>query len=391
MKQPLRLIVYFLISLCAGITVALLADSFENIAVEKRIRNELQQEIKGAAASFKKFAGNPKPIEMLHFLKEYSASSLSGKTIAVIPGYDKRPDSRDFSFLFTYEDGGLRIDYYIVYAFLKHTLDQIELPAIFLGLFATVVTFIIIALYTEKRKQVAMLHRQFEVKHAEFKKVLEEHEALALLGRMVATLAHELKTPFATISNLVQILPTRSQDERFMNRFVTLANEELNRTQQLISNLLVYGKEIEIDTWERVAIAPLVAELAVKNNLESEVPLSAEIRGDRFYLGLLFENLLRNSKVAGADKIRVLVRNGQEGDPRSTILVEDNGAGFPADIDLDTLLSPFITLHSSGAGLGLYLANRIAAAHNGIMTLYRPKQGAGVCISLPRERIWTHG
>jgi len=100
-------------------------------------------------------------------------------------------------------------------------------------------------------KQTTAMRQQFEVKQAEFKKVLQEHEALALIGRMVATLAHEMKTPIATISNLVQTLPARIRDEKFTDRFITLTKEELGRAQQLINNLLAYGKEIEIGTEER--------------------------------------------------------------------------------------------------------------------------------------------
>lgn len=392
MKQSLRLVAYLLVSLLTGITVTLLMDSFENIAVEKRIRHELEQEIKGAAAAFKDSAKDPTAGDVLHFIREYSTNSLNGKIIAVNPDYEKKPNIADYSFLFTYRAGAGRIDYYILNSFLKGELAILDTPELLFGIFTTITVFTLIVLYMEKRKQATRLYQQLEVKHAEFRKVLEEHEALALLGRMVATLAHELKTPLATISNLVQMLPTRSTDERFMNRFVALTNEELNRTQQLISNLLVYGKEIAIDNGEWVAISPLIAELASKNNLQSESPLTAKIHGDRFYLGLLFENLLRNSQAAGADTVRVTIRIGEmEGDSRGIVLVEDDGAGFPGDVDLSTLLAPFITLRSSGAGLGLYLADRIVAAHNGSISLYRLHRGAGVSISLPRERIRTNG
>jgi len=391
LKQPLRPILYLLVSLLIGITVTLVMDRVANIAVEKRIRNELRQEIANAAASFKDSARSYAPDEVILFIKKFSASVLSSKIIAVNPEQDTRPDSKDFTFLFTYEEGEGRIDYYIVNSFLQRELAILETPELLYGLFTTIFVFTFIVVYMEKKKQALAMHQQFEMKQAEFRKVLEEHEALALIGRMVATLAHEMKTPIATISNLVQILPARIRDEKFTDRFITLTKEELGRAQQLINNLLAYGKEIEIGNEEWVSLTPFITEVASKYTLQSNVPLSVEVYGDRFYLELLFDNLLRNSWRAGADKIQLKVLTGQAEDNSSAkILLEDNGTGFPAGADLDTLFDPFITFHSKGAGLGLYLANKIVTAHNGKISLYRMEHGAGVSILLPQKRIVIH-
>ena len=391
LKQALRPILYLLVALSTGIIVTLMMDQVANIAVEKRIRNELRQEITNAAASFKDSARASTPDEVLLFIKKFSASVMSGKIIAVNPEQDSRPDIRDFTFLFTYEEGEGRIDYYIVNSFLQRELAILETPELLYGLFTTIFVFTFIIMYMEKKKQNLAMHQQFEMKQAEFRKVLEEHEALALIGRMVATLAHEMKTPIATISNLVQILPVRIRDEKFTDRFITLTKEELDRAQQLINNLLAYGKEIEIGNEEWVSLAPFITEVASKYTLQSNVPLSVELYGDKFYLEMLFDNLLRNSRWAGADKIQLKVLTGQVDDNSSAkILLEDNGTGFPAGADLDTLFDPFITFHSRGAGLGLYLANKIVTAHNGKISLYRMAHGAGVSILLPQKRIMTH-
>jgi len=385
----MRYVGYLLVALVVGITATLVLDSFENIAVEKRIRNELEQYIKGAAASFKETAKLPTSSETIRFIKKYSKSSLSDKILAVTNN-EPKPNSKEYSFLFTYRDGSERLDYYVLNSFLKAELDILETPELMIGLFITIGVFTLIVLYSEKKKQAARFNQQFEVKHAEFRKVLEEHEALALLGRMVATLAHELKTPLATISNLVQMLPSRYSDEQFLDRFMTLADTELNRSQQLINNLLVYGKEIEIGNREWVAVEPILAALAVKYNVALAAQANPDIDGDRFYLELLFENLVRNSKRAGANSITMLVQH-EENDAVIMILMEDDGEGIPEDVDISTLLAPFVTFHSSGAGLGLYLANRIAMAHDGSVILYRLEHGAGVGISLPGKRVRING
>ncbi|MGO9138393.1 MAG: ATP-binding protein [Syntrophales bacterium] len=388
LKHSLHPILYLLVSVLIGIAVTLLMDSFANIAVEKKIRSELKQEIEAAATSFKESDKTATPNEVLFFLKKFSSSSLSDKIIAVDSNEEKKVDSRNFSYLFTYTEGNGHIDYYIVNSFLDRELAILETPELMYGLFTTIFVFAFIVLYKEKKKQALVMQQQLEVKQAEFSKVLEEHEALALIGRMVATLAHEMKTPIATISNLVQTLPARIRDEKFTDRFITLTKEELGRAQQLINNLLAYGKEIEIGMEEWVSLTTLTAEMASKYTLQLNAPVSVDVYGDRFYLELLLDNLLRNSRQAGADKIQVKVLTDQAEDKYlAKILLEDNGAGFPAGADLGTLFDPFITFHSRGAGLGLYLANKIVTAHNGKISLHRMEHGAGVSISLPQRRI----
>ncbi|MGA3209182.1 MAG: HAMP domain-containing sensor histidine kinase [Syntrophales bacterium] len=391
LKQSLRPTLYLLVSILIGITVTLVMDSFANIAVEKKIRRELKQEIEAAATSFKEAYKTTTPNEVLFFLRKFSSSSLSDKIVAVNPNDEKKTDSRNFSYLFTYTEGNSHIDYYILNSFLQRELAILETPELMYGLFTTIFVFTFIVVYKEKKKQALAMQQQFEMKQAEFRKVLEEHEALALIGRMVATLAHEMKTPIATISNLVQILPTRIRDEKFTDRFMTLTKDELGRAQQLINNLLAYGKEIEIGQEEWISLTTFIAEIASKYTLQLNTPVSVEVYGDRFYLELLLDNLLRNSRQAGADKIQLKVLTGQAEDNSSAkILLEDNGAGFAAGADLDTLFDPFITYRSRGAGLGLYLANKIVTAHNGKIALYRMEHGAGVSILFPQKRIMMH-
>lgn len=388
-QSSLHRIACFLISLAAGIAATLAVDRFENIAVEKEIRKGLEQEIRSAAAAFKESGASP--ADLLHFLRSFSASGMRGKIIAIDPARDRRPDDTRLTRLFTYVEGSERLEYYIVNSYLNEQLAILNPPELVFGLSTTFIVFAGIVFYSGKKKQALALQQHFEVKQEEIRKVLEEHEALALLGRMAATLAHEMKTPIATISNLVQVDPGRFRDERFTRRFVALTKEELRRTQQLIDNLLAYGKDMEAGKGEWILLSPFLSDVARKNSLQPDIPPLVAIRGDRFYLSLLFDNLFRNCRDSHADKIHVKVADtGEEGSGIS-IVVEDNGGGFPAEIDLESLLNPFVTFHASGAGLGLYLANKVAAAHGGRISLYRAEEGAGVKITLPRERVSTDG
>lgn len=383
-KQTLRFVFYLIISILIGIAVTLTIDHFENIAVEKKVRKDLESELRGAVSSFNSYSNNHAPEESIKFIKKFSVSSMQDRVIAV-DSEDKIPDKDKFKYLFTFKDGGRRVDFYIINAYLQGELGILENHELVLGLMTIVAIFTIMVLYSEKKRQRREMRIQMEIKHEEFRKTLKEQETLALLGRMSATLAHELKTPVATISNMVQVLPARIKDEKFTDRFIAITGEELKRTQQLIDNLLVYGKEIGVAGREWIHLKPFIGDLAERDGLIISGCSDVNLLCDKFYMGLLLENLLRNSRAAKATGVNVSLNSDKGGMVEMSF--EDDGAGFPADTDLEQLLNPFITMRSSGAGLGLYLVKKIGAAHGWKIQLFRPANGAGIRIIISQGEV----
>jgi len=379
---------YLLVSSLLGITATLSFDYFENIAVERSLRKELEQEVTSVAVSFRRFAGADDDARRLAFLKSYAGTALANKVV-VREVIGAAGDPRTNDFLFSVSGGSRRLDFYVDSDFLQRELANLNLPELLFGFLTTFVLFAAFTVLSDRREKVRVLREQFQVQHDEMKKVLAEHEALALLGRMSATLAHELKTPFATISNLIQVLPSRLHDQAFTDRFLVLTRQELQRTEQLINNLLAYGKDLDARQGQWLDFPSLLRERAAKQALQVEIAFDGGIFADRFYLELLLDNLFRNSKEAGARRVKVGCR--KEGREETALLFEDDGRGYPAEVDLASLTSPFVTCRSNGAGLGLYLATKIAAAHRAALTLYRPETGAGVRLGWPQKEVKLHG
>ncbi|MGC2424985.1 MAG: HAMP domain-containing sensor histidine kinase [Nitrospirota bacterium] len=390
LKRTLKLVFYLFISFLIGIIVTLVIDQYENIEVEKKLRHDITQEIEGSAASFESTVSHPDPAKTISFIKEFTTSSMKDRVLAVDPAKESSPNPEDFKFLFAYTTAGRKINFYLRSSFLEDELAILDRTELIYGIITTIVIFSFMVLYSEKRREAALVNLKLERKHEEYKKALEEHEALALLGRMAATLAHELKTPIATISNLVQVLPARLNDENFTKRFISLTDQELKRTQQLIDNMLVYGKNITITKEEWLDFNHFVSGLAVLNGIKIKCHTAFRIYCDNFYTGLLFDNLLRNSRIAGADAWSVKL-NPAGGHETAEIIIEDNGQGIPEGIDLNELFNPFITHRSSGAGLGLYLAKKIVEAHDGDISLFRIKHGTGMKIAFPFKRVKIDG
>lgn len=384
----LRFIGYLIFSLSFGIIVTLVVGDIENISQVKKIKNAIKKEIKNTASSYRHSSPNADAEQTITFLKNYITYVMHDRVVAVDDINTGIQDSRDLKLLFTFTEGEKHLGIYIKNSYLEKTAYAIDPPELIDGFIVTLVVFTSIVIYSEKRRQTLELQKKHETETAELTKALQEHEALALLGRIAATLAHELRTPISTISNLVQVLPDRLSDTNFTKRFITITKEELQRTQQLIDNLLVYGKEITITNDEWIPFKGFIEELSKVIGLRIVSCPDFKICGDKFYLRLLIENLMRNSLQANADRVLINVNNpASGGNPSVDIIYEDNGTGFPPDADLKKIINPFVTSRPKGAGLGLYLVQKIALAHNGTVSLYRLPKGAGVRITLPPKRV----
>lgn len=381
----LRVSGYLFFSISFGIIFTLIVSNINNIVQEKKLKEAARKEIESVALVFRQSVKDPLPETVAAFVKNY-IETVRQERLAAVDIDEEDKQSGELKYLFTFNEGPERLDVFIKRSYLKRTAYAIDPPELMEGFIITLIVFISIFFYSERKRQTLAIWNLYKTETAELTKSLQEHEALALLGRMTSTLAHELKTPIATLSNLVQALPSRIKDEKFTSRFTSIAREEISRTQQLIDNLLIYGKEIPHINDEIIAFRPLMDELAGKNNLKVFSCPVLEISGDRFFIRLLFDNILRNSAQAGSRFVNIKAHKSPL-DEAYEVLIEDDGAGYPAEANLSELLNPFVTSRSRGAGLGLFLVRKIAAAHGGDIALFRPDKGAGIKLSLPLKRI----
>jgi len=391
LKQTLQIVSYLALALLVGIVVTFFVNHIDDIAVEKSIRKSVEDDMKNVVALFKESAVQHASHEEKNFIVKFADTLMADKVIVREHTPERKPgDDDEAVFLLTLHGEDYALDVYLRKKFLKSELTVLDVPDYVVGIVATIIVFAFMVYFTENRKRTLVMKQQFESKHAELHFALEQQEALALVGRMSATLAHELKTPIATISNLVQVFPSRQLDEQFVKRFLALMHEELSCTQQLIDNLLAYGKEIDTQNNEWIAIESFFNKDSV-NGFMLDIPQTFMVFGDKFYLNLLFKNLLRNSLEAGANTFSVrAVFPQDERTNHVEIACEDDGAGFSPTADLEKQTEPFVTSRSRGGGLGLYLAKKIVTAHGGTLLLYRLEKGAGVKIMLPGKRVRTN-
>ena len=222
---------------------------------------------------------------------------------------------------------------------------------------------------------------------------LEERKRLAIVGRLSATLAHEIRNPLASISGAAEMLSSGRLPEDKTDRMTGIIVSQSRRVSELIDGYLSLARETEDfphNPMDFTAFASEAVESAV-HGFAGGVTISFPrhdqplmVMGNPMRLGQALGNLLRNAVEALADSTAGLVevdltREGNE----ARLSVSDNGPGIPAG-RLDRVWEPFYTTRAEGTGLGLYICRRIAQEHGGRIELQnRPQGGLMASLILP--------
>ncbi len=217
---------------------------------------------------------------------------------------------------------------------------------------------------------------------------LRSSERLSLLGRLSATIAHEIRNPLDAVMNLVYLLRTSTSIDDVGRMFATTAEEELKRIAQITHQLLASNREsskpVETNVSELFAgvlklFAPKLsaAGISVRPELNATAPVLA-LPGE---LRQVFSNLIANAidVLPQGGVIAVKISNSQEHGLRSRegvrVTVADNGPGIP-DVVLRSLFTPFFTTKGEkGTGLGLWVSRGIITKHEGTMQLRSSTDG----------------
>lgn len=215
---------------------------------------------------------------------------------------------------------------------------------------------------------------------------LARHERLSALGRMVASLAHQIRTPLSAAllyaSHLTeQVLPV-DQQQRFASRL----KERLHELEHQVRDMLVFARG-ELPLPDRLApkklydalraaAEPHVQGMNVRWQCDAH---TGELLCNRDTLVGTVLNLVENAiQAAGRDatlKIHFYIR-GQN----LRLCISDNGPGIDAST-LARLGEPFFTTKTTGTGLGLAVVKAVARAHQGELLL-RSRPGRGTCATL---------
>lgn len=239
----------------------------------------------------------------------------------------------------------------------------------------------------EENKQRQMLERQ-----------LNQKEKLALLGNVVAGVAHEVKTPLAIIKTRIQMWQqeVRKDDQiaaHISPESMQIVIDEINRLSNLVKRLLIFSRPIH-KNMKQTDLNKLVNEvvnfidvernnrsISLECNLNQSIPM---IPLDENSIRQVIINILENSIEAITEKGKINLTTNIDTENNKVILeISDSGTGISDEI-MNKIFDPFFTSKESGVGLGLAISYQIVKAHNGeIFLSNQPESGAKCTIKLP--------
>jgi PAS domain S-box-containing protein len=243
--------------------------------------------------------------------------------------------------------------------------------------------------------------RQMEQQFNDQTRLLHEHKMISL-GRLSASVVHELNNPLAGILNyirlMLKVMKRGSLDQKNQEKFqrhLTLVESETHRCSKIVSNLLAFSRKSELELSE-MNISELLEKCILLSqhklmlqNVEIEVDLNPEIpmvMGDFNQTQQCVINLIFNAIDAMLDGGTLTIISSF--DPNRgmvEIRIEDTGCGI-ADEDLPHIFDPFYSTKTEGKGLGLGLSMvyGIIDRHKGTITVdSEVGKGTVFTISLP--------
>ena len=214
-------------------------------------------------------------------------------------------------------------------------------------------------------------------------------DRLAAIGRMAASIAHEIRNPLAAMRGSIQMLRADMANDSSQTELMEIILRESDRLNRIISDFLSYARPRSINQ-SKVNAGELLqqtfmllrhsAEINPSHSIEEQVPANPTlINADSEQLQQVFWNLSRNALQAmptGGTLRATVHKNSNE---RLRITFSDTGRGMAPE-QVEHLFEPFSST-TGGTGLGLSIVYQIIRDHGGTINV-RSREGLGTTITI---------
>jgi two-component system sensor histidine kinase PilS (NtrC family) len=221
-------------------------------------------------------------------------------------------------------------------------------------------------------------------------------DRLAAIGRMAASIAHEIRNPLAAMRGSIQMLRADMAGDSSQKELMEIILRESDRLNRIISDFLSYARprsiiQTSVDVGELLQQTFMLlrhsAEINKSHLIEEQVPAKpALVNADSEQLRQVFWNLSRNAFQAmpAGGTLRATVH--ENSNDRLRITFSDTGRGMAPE-QVEHLFEPFSST-TGGTGLGLSIVYQIIRDHGGTINV-RSREGHGttITIELPASKI----
>ncbi len=224
----------------------------------------------------------------------------------------------------------------------------------------------------------------------DMKEEVRKTEGFVAVGKIAASIAHEIRNPLSSIKGFAQYFKLRFKAKKDA-AYADIMIKEVERLNRVITEFFDYAKPAELNLKKQRLEDIIVYSLKllqsdiegkginIKEEYEDNLPL-ALIDKDQITQAVL--NILLNSieAVGKSGEIRIGIKQIKG---ELQLSIADNGKGIAKE-NIDKIFEPFFTTKKSGTGIGLALVKRIIDMHNGMIAVEsREGEGTRFIVRLP--------
>lgn len=247
--------------------------------------------------------------------------------------------------------------------------------------------------------------RSYVQRIEESQRALIQAEKMAAVGRLVASLAHEINNPLQAVRNCLHLAGRKGLDSDQRMQYLQMTDAELERLVLTVRRMLDFYRPSGIDK-QKVDVQLLVDQVLALLGAQlrdQAIQVHVSYRGENQAVMVVpdqIQQVIFNLLINSMDAMEEVEQIGpslplpipakqvwidvfHETDA-VRILIEDSGSGIPL-ADRERVFEPFVSTKPHGTGLGLAVSYGIIEKHQGSLSIVDPKYGKGACfeITLP--------
>jgi len=230
----------------------------------------------------------------------------------------------------------------------------------------------------------------------ELERERQQAEHLAMIRVLSAGMAHEIRNPLVAVRTFAELLPTRWEDAEFRGKFLATAEEEIERIDRLLADLLMLSKpadavceNIDVDAVCDSVVRAMSARAEARGvKLVTDLQVNGQQpMGDEGRLHQALLNLVSNAVEAEPESglVKLTTRQGV-GNQDSPIVIMSvyNASSHIPESQREQIFKPFYSRRAGGTGLGLAICQTIIEEHGGAIRVKSDiGEGTEFLIELP--------